>query len=88
MWKIDITDSARKELKRLSKPVALQIIKRIRKRLADQDDPTTYAKPLQRELFGLWRLRVENYRIIFRVRERNNTIEVTRVAHRSNVYRQ
>jgi len=80
------TDSAIKELDRLDKSTAQKIIKRFKERVASQDDPTIYAKPLRKELFGLWRLRVDDYRVVFRVVPEKGLIQVTRVGHRSDVY--
>ena len=60
------------------------MIKRaIEDRLATQ--PEVYGKPLQRTLKGYWKLRVGDYRIVFKVF--NDTILIFGIIHRKEVYR-
>jgi mRNA interferase RelE/StbE len=54
----------------------------IKERLATQ--PETYGKPLRRTLKGYWKLRVGDYRIVFKVSR--NTIFVFGIIHRKEVY--
>lgn len=86
MWEVEILESARKELKKLNKKTALKIIERFEERVSRQKDPTAYAKALRYELVGFWRLRVEDYRIVFRIREESNLVQITRISHRKDVY--
>ncbi len=86
MWELAVSDSARKSLDKLSKNVANLILDRIEERLLNQKDPTVYSKPLRHELIGLWRLRVENYRVIFRIIQDEYIIHVIHIGHRSDVY--
>ena len=61
-----------------------KMIKRaIEERLSTQ--PEIYAKPLQRSLKGYWKLRVGNYRVVFKVS--NKTILILEIIHRKEVYR-
>ena len=60
------------------------MIKRaIEKRLATH--PETYGKPLQRTLKGYWKLRVGDYRIIFKVS--SDDILILGIIHRKEVYK-
>ena len=60
------------------------MIKRaIEKRLATH--PETYGKPLQRTLKGYWKLRVGDYRIVFKVF--SDDILILGIIHRKEVYR-
>ena len=60
------------------------MIKRaIEKRLATH--PETYGKPLQRTLKGYWKLRVGDYRIVFKVS--SDDILILGIIHRKEVYR-
>ena len=55
------------------------MIKRaIEERLATQ--PETYGKPLQRTLKGYWKLRVGDYRVVFKVS--NGSILIFGIIHR------
>ena len=46
--------------------------------------PEIYAKPLRHTLKGYWKLRVRDYRIVFRISE--DAIHVLAILHRKNVY--
>ncbi|MBC2705887.1 type II toxin-antitoxin system RelE/ParE family toxin [Desulfobacula sp.] len=60
------------------------MIKRaIEDRLATQ--PETYGKPLRKTLRGYWKLRVGDYRIVFKVS--GNTIFIFGIIHRKEVYK-
>lgn len=58
----------------------------IRKKLAA--DPQAYGEPLRRELFGYWKLRVGEYRVIYRVQKEVVTVLVVKIGMRkdSQVY--
>lgn len=60
-----------------------QIIKRaIEERLATR--PEAYGKPLQRTLKGYWKLRVGDYRVVFK--PSGETIQILGILHRKDVY--
>ncbi len=60
------------------------MIKRaIEDRLATQ--PETYGKPLRKTLKGYWKLRVGDYRIVFKVS--SNSILIFGIIHRKEVYK-
>lgn len=46
--------------------------------------PETFGKPLRRSLKGYRRLRVGDYRIIFRIQD--TTVKIFAIGHRSTVY--
>ncbi len=58
------------------------IKKAIEERLATQ--PEVFGKPLQRTLKGYWKLRVGEYRVVFKILE--NDILVLGIIHRKDVY--
>ena len=58
--------------------------KAIEERLAIQ--PEKFAKPLQRSLKGYWRLRVGEYRIVFKIK--GYTILILGIIHRKKIYQQ
>lgn len=60
------------------------IIKRaIEDRLTER--PEAYGKPLQRTLKGYWKLRVGDYRVVFKVSD--DSILIFGIIHRKEVYR-
>ena len=61
-----------------------KMIKRaIEERLTTQ--PEIYGKPLQRTLKGYWKLRVGDYRVVFKVS--NGNIYIFGIIHRKEVYK-
>ena len=59
------------------------MIKRaIEERLAVQ--PEAYGKPLQRSLKGYWKLRVGDFRVVFKII--GDEILILAVMHRKNIY--
>ncbi|MCE3231940.1 MAG: addiction module toxin, RelE/StbE family [Rickettsiaceae bacterium] len=86
-WKVEILHSAKKELHKLGKDKALFLIERFEEKVLRQSPPTVFSKSLQHELYGLWRLRIEDYCIVYRIIPDIRLIEITRVAHRKEVYK-
>jgi mRNA interferase RelE/StbE len=86
-WGIDYTQTARKQLTELDKPVARQILDFMDERVAKQEDPRTLGKALTGPLGALWRYRVGDYRVVCEVRHSAVTVLVIRIGHRSEVYR-
>jgi mRNA interferase RelE/StbE len=44
-------------------------------------------KPLIGELVGIWSLRRGDYRVLYRIDDRERRVEIARVGHRRDVYR-
>jgi len=85
-WKIEWDDAAAKELRKLDKQAQKDILRYFRDRIATEDDPRRFGKQLSRELTGLWRYRVHNYRMICNIEDNSLVVLVLRVAHRKEVY--
>lgn len=67
-WKIKIHRLILSEdFKAISHPDQKIILKDIRKKLSL--DPKSYGKPLSGELKGYWRLRIKDYRVIYKVKD-------------------
>jgi mRNA interferase RelE/StbE len=47
--------------------------------------PEVYGKPLQRTLKGYWKLRVGEYRVVFKIS--GNDLHIFGIIHRKRVYR-
>lgn len=83
-YRIVFLPVARKEIIALPHEVQKRID---RKTLALADDPRPHdVKALHGEK-GLYRIRVGDYRIVYRVEDRIITIVIVRVRHRKDVYR-
>lgn len=83
---LSTTPRAIKDLKKLDSPVRREIVEFMETRIANGRDPRDFGKPLRKTLFGLWRFRVRDYRIICEVRESRLVVLVIAVGHRSTVY--
>jgi mRNA interferase RelE/StbE len=76
--------SARKELQNLDPPVARRILKQI-EMLVENPRPSGVAK-----LEGandLWRVRVGEWRVVYRISDRERLVDVIAVRHRRDAYR-
>ncbi len=85
-WKVEFDDRARKELRKLDKPLQHEILTYLRKRIAVNDDPRRFGKPLSYDKHGLWRYRVKDVRIICRIEDDDLIVLVIRVGHRKDIY--
>jgi mRNA interferase RelE/StbE len=86
-WAINYAQTAKKQLKKLDKPVARRILDFLDNRVAKLEDPRTPGKALTGPLGTLWRYRIGDYRAICEVQHSAMTILVIRIGHRREVYR-
>ena len=84
-WQIEWDIRAQKELKTLDKHIQKKILAYIREKTAD--NPRYFGKALSHDKVGLWRYRVEDYRIICRIDDFRLVVLVVAVAHRKEVYK-
>ncbi len=86
VWAIKYSEAALKELKKLDKGAAREILDYLDRKIAFLDDATTAGKGLTGKLATLWRYRVRDMRVICHIEKGEVTVLVLRVAHRSEVY--
>ncbi len=84
MYKVAYLDSVEKDLKKLDKSIVKKILNRIETYLAR--DPKELGKPLKGEFQGYWRYRWGDYRVIYKISEREVLILVLRISNRKDVY--
>ena len=80
---VALTTSAAKELSKLPSPLVARIVPRP-EALARTPRP-----PGCKKLWGgdnEWRIRIGNYRAVYTIDDLTHEVEVTRVAHRNDVY--
>lgn len=87
MYKVEFTESAVKELKKLDKSTAKVIKNWVVKNLVDCDDPRLHGKALKGKLAGIWRYRVGDYRLFANIHDEIITIEIFEIGHRKEIYR-
>lgn len=73
-----------KDIPDLPKSARILIQRAIDSRLATA--PLDYGKPLRRSLNGYRRLRIADYRVVYRVDEDAKTVYVVAIKHRKEVY--
>ena len=83
-WKTD--ERALKELRKLGPDARRQIVAYLDERVAEANDPRSFGKALKGNLAGLWRYRVEDYRILCQIQDGELTVLVVAVGHRRDVY--
>lgn len=85
-WRIEITDTAKKQLSKLDRQVQLEIVRYLRERIGTDEDPRRYGAPLRKELAGRWKYRVGAYRLICEIKDEKILVLVLMVGHRSKIY--
>ncbi|MFP4069784.1 MAG: type II toxin-antitoxin system RelE family toxin [Verrucomicrobiota bacterium] len=84
-YNIEWRPSTKKDLKRISKTEVQRIIKAVES-LSGQPRPPGSTKLSGSDL--TYRIRVGNYRVIYEIHDEIILIEVVKVGHRKDVYRQ
>ena len=71
------------DIQKIPKNIKIRIRKAIEERLLV--DPLKYGNPLRRSLQGYRKLRVGDYRVIYKIKE--NEITILKIGHRKEVYK-
>ena len=86
MWQVIYDDYALKQLKKLDKQVQQDILRYMRERIATSQDPRRFGRGLTGDLRGLWRYRVQDYRILCQITDQKLRVLVVDVDHRKDIY--
>ena len=84
-WKVELTDTAAKQLARLDKTQAQRITKYLR-RLMQLEDPWDAGKALTGNWRTYWRYRVGDYRVVCEIRDNEMVIVAVMIGHRGDIY--
>lgn len=84
---VELTESARKELKKLDYYTQKIILLWLNKNLEGCSDPRLHGKALSQNCVGQWRYRVGDYRIIAQIEDNKLIILVIAIGHRREVYK-
>lgn len=68
---------------RLLHPLLKPLIKR---KIQDLKDNPFIGKSLEKELSGYWSIRAKRFRIIYRILQKENTVQIHYVGHRKDIY--
>lgn len=87
MYRVEFSESAIKDLKKIDKSVVKIIKNWIVKNLVDTVDPRIHGKALTGNLKGIWRYRVGDYRLFAEINDEVLKIFLFEVAHRREIYK-
>ena len=85
-YKVEFTQRALKDLKKLDRPTAALILGWIRKNLENCENPRLHGKGLTANKSGQWRYRVGDYRLLAEISDNTITILILNVGHRREIY--
>lgn len=85
-WTVEWDDRARKELRKLDSFVQRKILEYLRTRIEGSKNPRVFGQCLSDDKQGLWRYRIENYRLICKLEDDKFIVFVVGVGHRREVY--
>ena len=80
------TDNFDKQIRKLDKTTAKQILEYIHDRIDGCENPRAFGKPLLENRKGQWRYRIEDYRLICEIKDRELIVLALEVGHRKKVY--
>mgnify|MGYP003345735393 CR=1 FL=1 len=86
VWRVEFAADAARDLRKLGRDAELQILRYLRQRIATSEDPRRFGRALTRDLKGLWRYRVGDYRIVAAIEDDRFVVLVVTVGHRREVY--
>ena len=86
-WRIELSETAVKQLSKLDKPETKRLTRFLHERLASLNDPRSIGKALTGPMGSLWRYRVGDYRVICDIQDGILRVLVLRIGNRREVYR-
>ncbi len=87
MWKVELSDRALKQIRKLDPAQRRIILAWMKKNLDGCSNPRALGKPLRGDHADEWRYRVGDYRILCDIRDDRLVILALNVDHRSRVYK-
>jgi mRNA interferase RelE/StbE len=85
-WRVEFDRDAARDLRKLGVRAQRLILRYLRERIATDEDPRRFGRALTRDLKGLWRYRVGDYRIVASIEDDRFVVLVVTVGHRREVY--
>ncbi len=85
-YKVQFTQRALKDLKKLDRHTSALILGWIRKNLEGCENPRLYGKGLTANRSGQWRYRVGDYRLLAEIEDDKIIILILNVGHRRDIY--
>lgn len=85
-WTVKFDERAYKEFKKLGRQIQKDILDYLTIRIASNENPRKFGKALSRDMQGLWRYRVRDYRIVCQITDHELLVLIIKIGHRKNVY--
>ena len=85
IWQIKIDDNSKKQLAKLDKQ-SQKIIAAYLRKIFKAGHPKQFGKPLKHNFKGLWRYRVNKFRIVCHIKNEELIVIVLRIAKRDIIY--
>jgi len=87
-YRVELAESADRELAALDAQPRKRILKFLLERLARLDDPRSIGEALHGSQLGeFWKYRVGDYRLIAKIEDDRILVLILRVGHRKEIYR-
>jgi mRNA interferase RelE/StbE len=86
-WRVEVKKTAQNQIAKLDHIAQAEVIRYLRERVQQAENPRELGKALHGEKKGLWRYRVGDYRLICDIQDASNTVVVLALGHRKEVYR-
>lgn len=87
-YRVELAESATRDLDRLDAPIRRRILKFLNERVAKLDNPRGIGQALRgSKLAEFWKYRVGDYRLIAKIYDDRVVVVVLRIGHRREVYR-
>ena len=87
-YKVEFSQRALKDLKKLDRHTAALILGWVRKNLEGCENPRLHGKGLTANRSGEWRYRIGDYRLLATISDNTITILVLNMGHRREIYKQ
>ena len=81
-WRVEVSDYAEKQLRKLDKPIQKRLLDWFEDRLEGCKNPRHFGEPLRGEMAGLWRYRIGDYRVICEIQDQQLVVLALAVGHR------
>lgn len=86
-WDYKISDRALKQLAKLDKAAAAQILGFLDERIVGTSDPRQWGKQLKGDLNNVWRYRSGNYRILCQLQDQVFIVLELEAGRRKDIYK-
>lgn len=85
-YRVELTERAKKTIKKLDKYTAKMILSWLIKNLEGCENPRSHGKGLAANRSGQWRYRIGDYRLIADIQDDKVLILVLEIGHRRDIY--